>query len=312
MPPFSLMPATTNASSLHTFEMLLPGPLDIPASLELFRRSGDDLIDRWDGATLVRTQPIGEQKVAYACTVAGTIDAPALHVAIEDVRCHEAIEQALKVSFVVAPPEFAALVRADPILAALNERYRGLRTILQFDLLAALVRSISAQQVNLRWAVTTRRRLAEAFGERHTIGQRFVYSLNAERLAAASVEEIRALQFTTRKAEYIIGVARAIADDKLNLATLVQLSDEEIIARLTALRGIGRWTAEWILARSLGRPVVVAGDLGVRKAVGLAYLGTSLPSEKAVRQATAHWGTSSAIAQTLLLASLSQSASPML
>lgn len=301
----------TNALLLHTFEVRLPGPLDIPASLELFRRSGDDLIDRWDGTTLVRTLPVGGQKVAYACSVVGTLDAPALHVTIEDARYREAFEQALQSSFVAAPPAFAELLRADPIIAELDERYRGLRTILQFDLLAALVRNISAQQVNLRWAVTTRRRLAETFGERHTVGQHFVYSLNAERLAAASVEEIRALQFTTRKAEYIIGVARAIAEGKLNLATLAQLSDEEIIAQLTALRGIGRWTAEWILARSLGRPVVVAGDLGVRKAVGLAYLGTPLPSEKAVRLATAHWGTSSAIAQTLLLTSLSQSTPTM-
>ncbi len=303
--------SATPAPSRHSFEVRLPGPLDIPASLELFRRSGDDLIDRWDGTTLVRTQPIGNQKVAYACTVAGTIDEPSLHVTIEEAGSRAAIEQGLKASFVPAPPEFAALLRDDPIIAALDARHHGLRPVLQFDLLAALVRSISAQQVNLRWAVTTRRRLAETFGERHTVGQHFVYSLSAERLAAASVEEIRALQFPRRKAEYITGLARAIADGRLSLPLLAELPDEEIIAQLTTLRGIGRWTAEWILARSLGRPCVVAGDLGVRKAVGMAYLGTTLPSEKAVREATAHWGVSAAIAQTLLLASLSQGAATM-
>lgn len=127
------------------------------------------------------------------------------------------------------------------------------------------------------------------------------YSLNAERLAAASVEEIRVLQFTTRKAEYIISVAEAIASGRLAITELETLPDEEVIARLGTLRGIGRWTAEWILARTLGRPTVVAGDLGVRKAVGLAYLGTSLPPEQAVREATVHWGSSAGVAQTLLL-----------
>ncbi|MHB1160446.1 MAG: hypothetical protein ACYC3V_08975 [Chloroflexota bacterium] len=65
--------------------------------------------------------------------------------------------------------------------------------------------------------------------------------------------------------------------------------------------GIGVWTAEWILARTLGRPRVVAGDLGVRKAVGLAYMGSPLPGEGEVRVATADWGSSAGVAQQLLL-----------
>lgn len=307
MPPAS--EPEKQANTPRAFELHLPGPLDIPTSLELFRRNGDDLLDRWNGTTLVRTLPVGERKLAYTCTVRGTVEEPVLSVTLEDVEGREdqdAIEQALRATFVPAPPEFDELLRVDPIIADLDRRYRGLRPVLQFDLLAALVRSISAQQVNLRWAVTTRRRLAETFGDQHRVGEHIVYSLNAGRLAAADPADIRALQFTTRKAEYIIGVAQAITSGDLSLASLAQLSDEEVIARLSALRGIGRWTAEWILARSLGRPCVVAGDLGVRKAVGLAYTGTPLPLESSVRQATAHWGRSAAIAQVLLLHSLSQ------
>ena len=172
--------------------------------------------------------------------------------------------------------------------------------------MTALVRCISAQQVNLRWAATTRRRLAEAFGDKHQIGGHFVYTLNAERLAGARIGEIRALQFTTRKAEYLIAAARAVAGGSLSLAALAALPDEEVITCLTALRGIGLWTAEWILARTLGRARVVAGDLGVRKAVGLAYGMPALPSEPEVRRATAHWGASAGAAQALLLHALSQ------
>ena len=79
-----------------------------------------------------------------------------------------------------------------------------------------------------------------------------------------------------------------------------------MIARLTALHGIGRWTAEWLLARTLGRPRVVAGDLGVRKSVGMAYFEDRMPSEAEVRQATAHWGEAAGVAQQLLLHSLSE------
>lgn len=279
----------------------LPGPIDIPASLELFRRSGDDLIDRWDGTHLVRSLRIGERSVAYACTVSGSLAEPTLHVMFDDAAHLPEIERAVHTLFIPAPPEFAELIRHDSVIARLDAAYPGLRTVRQFDLLAALLRCISAQQVNLRWAVTTRRRLAEAFGERHQVAGQVVYSLSAERLAAARVDEIRALQFTTRKAEYIISAAEAIASRRLATVDLEALPDEEVIARLVALRGIGRWTAEWILARTLGRPCVVAGDLGVRKAVGLAYLGIPLPSESAVREATAHWGASAGEAQTLLL-----------
>ncbi len=295
------------ASIPAEIEVRLPGPLDIPGSLELFRRSGDDLIDRWDGLTLVRTHPGGDGRaVAYACRVGGSIAEPVLYVTVEDPAYQQRITEAVRATFIPAPPEFAALVARDPVIARLNAAYPGLRPVRQFDLFAALVRCISAQQVNLRWAVTTRRRLAEAFGERHQVGNAIVYRLSAERVAAASVNEIRALQFTTRKAEYLITVAEAIASGRLAMATLATLPDDEVISRLTALRGIGRWTAEWILARSLGRPCVVAGDLGVRKAVGLAYLGTSLPSEAAVRQAVAHWGPAASVAQVLLLQSLHQ------
>jgi DNA-3-methyladenine glycosylase II len=292
--------------ALTQFEVRLPGPLDIPASLELFRRSGDDLIDRWDGAMLVRTHPLASGAVAYACQVTGSIEAPALRVTVEDPAHAPLIEQVVRASFVLAPPEFAALLERDAVLARLNAAYPGLRPVRQFDLFAALVRCISAQQVNLRWAVTTRRRLAEAFGDLHQVGAHQVYRLNAERIAGASVSEIRALQFTTRKAEYLIAVAEAIVDGRLDLPTMAALPDEEVIARLTALRGIGRWTAEWILARGLGRACVVAGDLAVRKAIGLAYLDALLPSEAEVRQAVAHWGLSAGVAQALLLHGFAQ------
>jgi DNA-3-methyladenine glycosylase II len=190
----------------------------------------------------------------------------------------------------------------------LDGLYPGLGQSRQLDLLTALVRCISAQQVNLRWATTTRRRLAEAFGERHRVGEHEIYALSAERLAAADPAEIRSLQFTTRKAEYIVGVAEEIASGRSALADLADLPDEETIRRLTSLRGIGLWTAEWILTRTLGRPRVVAGDLGVRKAVGLAYLDGSLPHELEVRRATSHWGPSAGASQALLLHSLGEGA----
>lgn len=306
LPAVALASAPAVDAPVAQFEVSLPGPLDVSASLDLFRRSGDDLLDRWDGAWLLRTHTVGRRIIPYACLLRGTLEAPALLVEVERADDRAPVEAALRATFVQAPAEdYAALLRADPVVAAFDARYPGLRPVRQFDLFTALVRCISAQQVNLRWATTTRRRLAEAFGERHIIGAHEVYGLRAERLAEASVADLRALQFTTRKAEYIIGAAREIASGALDATELATLPDDAVIARLVALRGIGRWSAEWILARSLGRPCVVAGDLAVRKVVARAYLGhvkgEPLPDEATVRRVTAHWGASAAIAQGLLL-----------
>src|SRR5439155_8068779 len=111
-------------------------------------------------------------------------------------------------------------------------RFPGVRQIRQLDLFTALVRCISAQQVNLRWAVTTRRRLAEAFGEPHEVAGHVVYSLDPERIASVDAAHIRALQFTTSKSVAIVTVAQAIREGALSLQGLQTLADEEVIARL--------------------------------------------------------------------------------
>ena len=290
----------------HTFTVQFRAPLDIPASLEVFRRAGDDGLDRWDGHTLVRTTRVGDEVVPFTGTVRGTVDAPTLDVTVEHTVHAMAVEHAVRVMFVTAPDSLAELTALDPVIARLEARYAGLRPVLQSDLLTALIRAISAQQVNLRWATITRRRLAEAFGYQHTLGTHQVFSLDAARLAAADVTALRALQFTTRKAEYIVALATAVATGSLDLEALQHQPDADVIACLTACRGLGRWTAEWFLARALGRPRVVAGDLGVRKAIGAAYLNGRLPSEAEVRELTSHWGAAAGVAQQLLLHALSQ------
>jgi DNA-3-methyladenine glycosylase II len=283
------------------FHLQLPGPLDFAASLEIFRRSGDDLLDRFDGKWLVRTAADDTGVHPYACQVVGNIEAPLLRVLMSEAADQSLVETAIRNAFLPLLIEFEHLCAADPLIAQLAVRHRGFRPVLQTDLLTALVRCISAQQVNLKWAATVRRRLAEMFGVRHSIGPHYVYTLDAERLARLQVADIRALQFTTRKAEYIINTAQAVADGGLSIASLAALEDGEVIEQITAIRGLGQWTAEWILARTLGRPRVSAADLGVRKAVGTAYLGGSMPTPEQVRQATRHWGAAAALAQGLLL-----------
>jgi DNA-3-methyladenine glycosylase II len=293
--------------AVYAFELDLPGPLDVAASVERFKRWGDDLLDRWDGQTLIRTTPHTSGAVAYACTIIGTVERPRVRVEVAQAEHRPIAERALLGMFVQAPDgALAQLAARDPVIARLDAAWQGIRPIVQTDGVAAIVRSISAQQVNLTWAVTTRRRLALLAGRRHIFGPHEVYSLDAERLAEMTVEQLRALQLTTRKAEYIVDIAQRIASVALDLETLAAAPDDEVIAQLTAIRGIGRWTAEWYLARTLGRPVVVSGDLGVRKAIGAAYLGGAMPTEQQVRELTAHWGAAACVAQELALYALNR------
>src|SRR5262249_6352440 len=143
---------------------------------------------------------------------------------------------------------------ADPVLGALIARLRGLRPTLQPRPLEMLVGSISAQQINLAFAFTVRARLVRRYGTPVAVGPHTVYGFpRASRLARASVDELRGMQFTTRKAEYIIGLARQVATGALDLDALAKRTNDEVIEALTAVRGFGRWTAEWFLARHLGR-----------------------------------------------------------
>jgi DNA-3-methyladenine glycosylase II len=128
-----------------------------------------------------------------------------------------------------------------------------------------LVGAISAQQVSLRAAFAIRNRFVQKLGVR---GEHAYAFPARERVARAQPKQLLALGFSLRKAEYIVGLARS----DLDLYALARLSDDEVKARLTALRGLGEWTADWFLARHLARPQAwPAGDLGLRKAVAAFY-----------------------------------------
>jgi DNA-3-methyladenine glycosylase II len=180
-----------------------------------------------------------------------------------DVETEPIVRKLLGFDFDLAA--FYAWAAGDERLASLVVRFTGFRPTLAPDPFEMLVGAITAQQVSLFAAVAIRNRLVERFGER--VGRVWAFPPR-ERLAAASEDELFALGFSRRKAEYVIGLARS----DLDLAGLVLLPDEEVQARLTALRGLGEWTADWFLARHLGRPRAwPAGDLALRKAVRALY-----------------------------------------
>jgi DNA-3-methyladenine glycosylase II len=153
-----------------------------------------------------------------------------------------------------------------------------------------LVGAISAQQVNLAFAFATRARLVRRYGTPVELDGVAVHAFPAPAaLADVPPDELRAMQFSQRKAEYIVGLAQELAAGRLDLGALAGAPDQAVVTRLTAVRGLGRWTAEWFLARALGRPdVCPADDLGVRRAIeALCFKGRERDAAAVRRRARA-------------------------
>lgn len=199
------------------------------------------------------------------------------------------------------------LAESNQRVADLTARYPGLRLPMTPDPFETLIGAITAQQVNLAWATTTRRRLVEATSSCYQFDDTDVWRFpTPTEVAALDVSDYRAMQFTTRKSEFILDLASAALEGSLD--GLHELPNAEVLNRLTAIRGIGRWSAELVLGRCLGRmDVVAAGDLAVRKAVSFTYLGSdTILSEDTVRATTTEWGDAANLVAHLLLETLSE------
>lgn len=232
-----------------------PEPYDFEVSTERFRAFGSDLANLWHEGVLHRV--VGGREVRIEAAPGGVEVEPL------DDETRPVVLKLLGAEFELEP--FESWAAGQPVLAELVPRLAGFRPPLAPDPFESLVTSITAQQVSLFAAFAIRNRLIERFGTR--AGHAYSFPTR-ERIAATGEDELVSLGFSRRKAEYVSGLARA----EIELDELALLDDEDVRARLTAIRGIGLWTAEWYLARHLARPRAwPAGDLVLRKAAHLFY-----------------------------------------
>lgn len=164
----------------------------------------------------------------------------------------------------VDPEPFERHVSASPRLAPLVAGRLGLRIPQTPDLFDGLTWVIVGQQINLAFAYTLRRRLAERAGV--PVADGLLAPPTAEAVANLTVEELARVQFSRRKAEYLIGAAQKIVAGELDLARLAMAPPEEAEAGLVAVRGIGRWSAQYLMMRAFGfEDCVPVGDAGLVK-----------------------------------------------
>jgi DNA-3-methyladenine glycosylase II len=200
---------------------------------------------------------------------------------------------------VTDPAAWSHLRAADPVLGGLLDRHGEPRRERRptNDHYAALVRSIVGQQLSVVAARAIHGRLVEHFGGREPTPEEFL---------AADPEALRAAAGLSRaKVAFLRSLAEHVRDGLLELERLPELPDEEIVAELVAVKGIGEWSAHMFLMFQLQRPDVLAvGDLGVRRAVERAYGMPDLPSADELRALAGPWAPHRTAACLLLWHSL--------
>jgi DNA-3-methyladenine glycosylase II len=290
-------------------EIRVNGPLDVPRTLERYRVWGEDPVNRLGPGVFVRAIRVAGAWHGYELCWSGTVDAARLLVSTPGNRSPRVLEAAVDevgriCGLGLDVETFYAAAKEDPVLGPLVPRLWGLRPTLSPYPLEMLIGSVCAQQINLAFAFTVKARLVRRFGVPVDIAGQTVYGFpEAAELARAHVDELRRLQLTTRKAEYVVGFAHQVASGRLDLEALGRGSNDQVIETLTAVRGFGRWTAEWFLARHLGRgDVCPAGDLAVRRAFERFYNRGRALDEARVRRRARAWGAHQNMAVHYLLA----------
>jgi DNA-3-methyladenine glycosylase II len=179
------------------------------------------------------------------------------------------------------------LARADPLMGRIIDRVgemsfeRRRRGRPRGDSYGVLLRTIVGQQLSTKAAATIFDRLLGRFDGRIP---------EPPELLALEPQELRAIGLSGRKVEYVRDLAAHVDSGELELDRLGELGDDEVIAEITAIRGLGLWSAHMFLIFHLERPdVLPTGDLGIRRAVQIEYGLEDLPDPAALAQIAEPW-----------------------
>ncbi|MED3550918.1 DNA-3-methyladenine glycosylase family protein [Cytobacillus praedii] len=172
-------------------------------------------------------------------------------------------------------------------LKGIFDQHYGTPIVLDFDPYNCLQKCIIHQQLNLSFAHTLTERFVKTFGfEKDGV---WFYPL-PETVAELQVEDLRELQFSGRKAEYVIGIAKEIASGNLNLEELKNKSDQEVFNQLIKLRGVGPWTVQNFLMFGFGRQnLFPMADIGIQNALKKQYQLEAKPTLQEMESFSKSW-----------------------
>lgn len=252
--------------SLH-FSLTPVAPFRLDLTATALKRRPSNQIDAWDGESYSRVLAQNGRSVLIEVRQTGTSDAPHVSVTatvekgppINKSDLKAALGKLLGLQLDLSA--FYRFARSDSQLAPLVQRYMGLKPPRFPSVFEAIINGIACQQLTLHVGLILLGRLSEKAGLpiETSSGTRYSFPA-AERLRAFPNRTFRALGFSTNKAIAIKSISNDIHTQAFDPESLSSCENEEAISRLLALRGVGRWTAEYVLLRGLGRTDLFPGD----------------------------------------------------
>lgn len=264
-------------------------PFDFERSASMHTRFKNSLPDLYEDGHYMRVLHVDKKPVLVSVSSEGTTDNPKLLVDVYPrlIKNSETrlLKQMLRPMFEPSFDyrRFYAVAKKDPLMMRIVEKLRGLRPTRPPTLFESVVIAITEQQISLHAAIAIRSRLVKRYGDTVIRDGRIFYGFpTPESLARAQLRGMKKIGLSVVKARYISEFSKKVASGEFNLERLREMSDEQVIAQLMKFRGIGRWTAEYVLVRGMGRVnSLPADDLGIQRAVSHAYFrGKRISAEK--------------------------------
>jgi DNA-3-methyladenine glycosylase II len=257
----------SRAQSSFFTELKPIAPFRLDFTVWALRRRPENLVDRWDGTTYRRVLLIRGESVEISVSQRGSNEAPRLEVnvtgslSVANVKSEVSALLIDMLGLQVDLKPFYTMAGSDPKLRRLAEKYRGLKPVRLPTVFETLVSAIACQQFTLAAGLRLLDRLARLgrVAIENESGIVFGFPEPSD-LLRVSPQTFRRLGFSRQKTQAFRELSQAILAGPLELQKLEDLSNQAAIDFLLALRGVGRWTAEYVLLRGLGRLDVFPGD----------------------------------------------------
>ncbi|MEP6757022.1 MAG: DNA-3-methyladenine glycosylase 2 family protein [Chthonomonadales bacterium] len=255
----------TKLMSPNTFFLEPVAPFRLDLTVWTLRRRPHNLIDRWDGETYRRTLIIDGIPIEVEVIQTGPPETPQIRVTVigSPLRHdgNQAVTAALErlLGLRIDLTEFYRLAHFEAGLGSLAQRFRGMKPPRFLSVFEGVVNAIANQQVSLTVGIHLLSRLSRSHGLAVEGVDAHAFPRPMD-IATIDPQALRQLGFSSLKGRAMVELAQNSDEDYAELEQLSTLSDDDAVARLCQLRGVGRWSAEYVLLRTLGRLNVFPGD----------------------------------------------------
>lgn len=274
-------------------------PFNFELSSKIFS-DGDEQIRKYANGEFVQVLQLNGKLALLILVSTGTTEAPELRVELQSNQklTEEEKKQAAKIitnlfNLNLDLKPFYDTVKKDPTLSRMLKELFGLRSPTTQTVYEALVDSIIEQQISLRVAIGMERKMIKEFGEPISLPEKTYYAYpSPQALAKADIKTLTQCGLSSRKAEYIKEISRLIAEGKLDLEKFKKYEDTaKVVEELDAIRGIGVWTAELTVLRSMQKwDAMPADDVGLRRIIAHYYCKDEKITAVQAREIAEPWG----------------------